>query len=127
MSALILDAGALAAFDRGDRAMIVRHRVAANAGLDLRTTGILVAGVWRDPGGRQAQLARLLTAVDVRPVDLPLARRVGELVGRAATSDPVDATLVCSAATGDRILTSDNSDISRLVVASGRSIGVIAC
>jgi hypothetical protein len=48
VSALILDAGALIAVDRDDPSMIARLRVAHSAGLELRTTGIVVAEVWRD-------------------------------------------------------------------------------
>jgi hypothetical protein len=66
VSALILDAGALIAVDRDDRAMIARLRVAHSLGLELRTTGIVVAEVWRDGSGRQSNLARLLKSVDVR-------------------------------------------------------------
>ncbi len=60
MSSLILDAGALVAVDRGDRAMIARLQVAQRAGLELRSNAMVVAQVWRDRHGRQASLARLL-------------------------------------------------------------------
>ena len=60
MSGLVLDAGAFVAVDRADRTMIARLRAAQRDGLELRTTGIVIAQVWRDPGGRQAILAQLL-------------------------------------------------------------------
>ncbi len=47
--------------------MVARLRVARIAGLERRTTGVVVAQVWRDPGGGQADLARLLGAVAGRP------------------------------------------------------------
>lgn len=127
MSALVLDAGAFVSVDRGDRTLIARLRVAHSDGFDLRTTGIVVAEVWRDRGGRQARLARILEAVDVKAVDLELGRRAGALLGLNNSDDPVDATVVCAANSGDRILTSDREDITRLVSASGRSILVIGC
>ena len=127
MSALVLDAGALIAVDRGDRAMVARLRVAEREGLELRTTGVVVTQVWRDPGGRQATLARLLKAVDIKPVDDRLGRAAGVLLGRAGTEDAVDASVVAVSATGDRIVTSDAADIRRLVIASERSIVVVAC
>lgn len=83
MSALVLDAGALLSVDRADRAMMARLRVAQSAGMELRTTGIVVAQVWRDPAGRQANLARLLEAVDVEAVDDHLGRQAGVLLGQA--------------------------------------------
>jgi len=53
VSALVLDAGALLAVDRGDRAMIARLQVAQRAGLELRSNAMVVAQVWRDRrGGR---------------------------------------------------------------------------
>lgn len=127
MSALVLDAGALIAVDRGDRAMVARLRVALQAGMELRSTGVVITQVWRDPGGRQANLARLLTSVDVRAVDDRLGREAGVLLGRAGTTDAVDASVVAASAIGDRILTGDAGDISPLVEASGRSIFVVPC
>ena len=127
MSALVLDAGALLAVGRDDRAMVARLRIAQTSGLDLRTTGAVVAQVWRDPGGRQANLARLLRAVDVIPVDDRLGREAGVLLGRAGAGDAVDATVAAIAARGDRVLTSDPDDIARLVGASGRAVGVVRC
>ncbi|MHB2023946.1 MAG: hypothetical protein ACYCO3_11540 [Mycobacteriales bacterium] len=127
MSALVLDAGAFVAVDRDDRAMMARLRVAQRSGLELRSTGIVVAQVWRDPSGRQASLARLLASVDVRPVDERLGREAGVLLGRASADDPTDATVVAAAVTGDRIMTSDPIDIRPLVAVSGRSILVVPC
>jgi len=101
--------------------------VSHHAGLQLRTTGIIVAQVWRDGPGRQANLARLLKSVDVRPVDESLGRAAGILLGRTGLRDAVDASVVTVAADGDRILTSDPGDIRPLVVASGRSILVVPC
>lgn len=127
MSALVLDAGSLVAVDRDDRAMMARLKVAGETGVELRTTGVVLAQVWRASAGRQANLARLLRAVDVRPVDAQLGREAGALLGAAGASDAVDATVVAVAATGDRILTSDPQDIAHLVSAAGRAVLVIAC
>ena len=81
VSALILDAGALLAADRGERETVLRLRRAQQEGLALRSSGVVVAQIWRDPGGHQANLARLLQAVDVRAVDERLGREAGELLG----------------------------------------------
>lgn len=127
MSALILDAGALVAVDRGDRAMMARLRASERHGLELRANAMVVAQVWRDRHGRQANLARLLRAVDVRAVSQRDGREAGALLGVAGTADPIDATLVLLAAPGDRILTSDPGDIARLAAAADNRAVVIAC
>ncbi len=127
MSALVLDTGALVAVDRGERRIAAKLRVAEQSGMDLRSTGVVIAEVWRDERGRQASLAQLLKGVDVRPVDRRLGQDAGALLGRAGAKDPADATVVAVAATGDRILTSDPRDIRRLVTASRRAIHVVAC
>ena len=127
MSALVLDAGAFVAAERGDRSMVARLRVAERNGIDLRSNGVVVAQVWRDPTGRQAGLARLLRAVDIRAVDEAMGRRAGTLVGRAKTHDAVDATVVATANAGDRILTSDQEDVRALVAASALPILVVPC
>ena len=127
MSALVLDAGAFVAVDRGDRAMMARLRMAQHAGLELRSTGVVVAQVWRDPTGQQVNLARVFKSVDIKAVDDHLGRQAGVLLGQAGTADAVDASVVAVTTTGDRILTSDPGDMRLLVAASGRSIPVIPC
>jgi predicted nucleic acid-binding protein len=127
VSALILDAGAFIAVDRNDRSMIARLRVAQIRGYELRASAIVVAQVWRGPGGKQAGVARLLRGVDVRPVDERMARDAGALLAKARTHDPIDATVVLVARSGDRILTSDPKDISHLVSTSGKRVAILPC
>jgi hypothetical protein len=127
MGALVLDAGALVAVDRGDRAVAAKLRVAQRSGLGLRSTGVVVAEVWRDAAGCQASLARLLKSVDVRAVDRRLGREAGVLLGKSGTSNAVDATVVAVAATGDCVLTSDPTDIRRLLSASRHAVRVVRC
>jgi hypothetical protein len=127
VSALILDAGALVAVDRDDRAMMARLRASQQHGLELRTNAMVVAQVWRDRHGRQVNLARLLQGVDVRALSQRDGREAGALLSAAGTSDPIDATVVLLAAPGDRILTSDPGDIARLAAAADSRAAVIAC
>ena len=127
MTALVLDAGALAAVDRGDRPMMARLAVARQHGLELRSNAMVVAQVWRDRQGRQASLARLLRAVDVRAISHEDGRQAGVLLGQADTTDPVDATVVLLTRPGDRILTSDPDDLTRLASAAGNSAIIVAC
>lgn len=107
--------------------MVARLRSAQRSGIELRSNGVVVAQVWRDPTGRQAELARLFRAVDVKAVDEQLGRDAGVLLARAAAGDAVDATVVAIASAGDRILTSDPGDIQSLVAAKGLPILVVPC
>jgi hypothetical protein len=125
--ALVLDAGALIAADRDNRDLLAKLRLAERGGLHLRSNGAVIAETWREDDGRQARLARLLKAVDVVAVDEALGRRAGALLGKADVNDPVDATVVAIAASGDHILTSDVRDIGKLVSASRRAIHVVRC
>ena len=127
MSALILDSGALVAVDCDDRAMVARLRAARQHGLELRSNAMVIAQVWRDRHGRQANLARLLRAVDVRTVIQQGGRDAGGLQAAVGTADPIDATVVLLAAPGDRILTSDPGDLSRLAEAAGNRPVIVAC
>jgi hypothetical protein len=127
VSALVLDAGALVAIDRGDRSMIARLAVAQRHGMELRSNAMVVAQVWRDRQGRQVNLARLLSAVDVRAISHDDGRQAGVLLGRADTADPVDATVVLLAEPGDRILTSDPDDLTRLALAAANRAVIVAC
>ena len=127
MSALVLDAGALLAVDRNERAMVARLEVAKRSGMELRSNAMAVAQVWRDRRGRQVSLARLLQAVDVRPVNSADGRAAGELLTDAGTADPIDATVVLLARPGDRILTSDPADLIRLAEAARNGAVVVPC
>ena len=127
MSALILDAGALVGVDRNDPDVVHLLRRAQQEGLELRTNPMVVAQVWRDRRGRQANLARLLQAVQVRPVQDPDGREAGALLGRAGTSDPIDATVALLADPGDRILTSDPGDLTALAKAARSRAVVVGC
>jgi hypothetical protein len=127
VSALVLDAGVLVAVDRDDRAMLARLRVAQQHGIELRSNAMVVAQVWRDRQGRQVNLARLLRAVDVRVIDHQDGRQAGVLLGLTGTADPIDASVVLLAKPGDRILTSDPDDLTRLAAVAANRAVIIAC
>ena len=118
MSALLLDAGALVAIDKGDPRIAVILRVAQRERLPLRTSAAVVAQVWRD-GAKQVNLGRALRGVSVRPLDSESARRAGELLGASGTSDVVDAHFALSVDSDDRVLTSDTEDVRRLLHTRG--------
>lgn len=121
---LVLDGNALIALERGRRPMWTRLKAAQLAG-DVPVTHAGVLGqVWRgDP--RQARLARALQGIDIRPVDGPLGRSAGVLLGEVGLSDVIDAATVLLSSDGDDIVTSDPGDLSRLAAASGRHVELI--
>jgi len=124
MSRLVLDAGAFIAFERGDVALRARLAAARRLGMELVTTSPVVGQVWRD-GRRQALLARLLEATNVRAPDETAARRAGEIQARASAEDVVDALLAGLARDGDTVVTSDPDDIRRLLAAAGKRAAIV--
>lgn len=118
---LVLDAGALLAYERGDRTVQAHLERASRTGVGVRTTTGVVAQVWRN-GIRQARVALLLRGVAEVEFDRVQARRVGVLLGAARCSDVVDGSIVDVAMDGDEILTSDPDDISTLAMASGKTL-----
>lgn len=122
---LICDAGAFVALERADRAMWRRLKAELHADRPLVTHGGVVAQIWRGGYGRQVPLARVLASADVVGLDDILGRRAGVLLGRARTSDAIDAALVLLASDDDRIATSDADDIQHLVSAAGLHVDVI--
>ena len=115
---LVLDAGALIAYDRGDRAVRAFLERAFRQEDTVRTSTVVVAQVWRD-GARQANLARLLKGLDEVDVSPTASRRVGVLLAKAATADVIDAALVDLVRDGDEVLTSDPDDIVHLLLTAG--------
>ena len=122
---LVLDAGALIALDRNDRAMWRRLKAAHLAGVLAVTHGGVVGQAWRGGGARQASLARALAALEVRALDERLGREAGKLLARAGRSDVVDAALVLLADDDDQIVTSDAGDLAPLAQAAGRHLELL--
>jgi len=121
---LVLDAGALVAIDRGQRELIALLKWERLSGRVPVTHGGVVGQVWR--GGRQARLAMLLPALDVRSLDEVFGRRAGVLLARSRTSDVIDAAVVLLAGNADIIITSDRRDILVLLEASGADAEVVS-
>ena len=116
MSGLTLDAGALIAFERNDRKLVVLLSRALEAGYSLAVPAGAVGQVWRN-GRRQARLARFLSSeeVIVEPLDDQRAREAGQLCGVTGTADVIDASVaLCARRRGHRIVTSDPTDVRRL-------------
>ena len=124
MTNVVYDAGALVAAERNDRRLWADHRVRLEAGVVPVVPAPVVAQVSRSP--RQAQLRRLLRGCEVLALDEPMAHAVGRLLGRAGTSEVVDATVVTLAIGRQaQIVTSDRDDVSQLVDAAGARLVLI--
>ena len=122
---LVLDAGALIALERNDRAMWRRFKAARLVGVIPVTHGGVVGQVWRAAGPRQALLAMALAGIDVRPLDDELGRAAGALLATSRTSDVVDAALVLLAEDDDQLVTSDPDDLEPLARAAGRHVELL--
>jgi hypothetical protein len=121
---LVLDAGALIALDRNERAMWIRLKALREAGELPVTHGGVVGQVWRG-GPRQARLAAALAGTDVRALDDHLGCAAGELLAETRTSDVIDGALALVAVDGDEIVTLDRDDFEVLVAATGRHVELI--
>lgn len=118
MAALVFDSGALIALERGDRGVAALLVAAVAAGTEAVTSCACVAEVWRDPA-RQARLTRALSGFREHSLDRAQARASGALLAQVATADVADAALCQLVGDGDTILTSDPSEIARLLRARG--------
>jgi hypothetical protein len=115
-TALVLDAGALRAIEKGDRKVLALCKIAALDGASVVVPTGVIGQVWRD-GARQAKIARLIEANGtlVEPLDLGVAKLAGAVCGHAGTTDVVDATVVIAARQHRAlIVSSDRSDLHRL-------------
>lgn len=113
---LVLDAGALIAVERGDRATVALIEAGRQDGHAIVVPAGVVAQTWRD-GPRQARVARLLDAseVSVEPLTDAAARATGTLRGAADTIDVVDGSVVIVARRYKAtVISSDRADLLRL-------------
>ncbi|MGH9128585.1 MAG: PIN domain-containing protein [Acidimicrobiales bacterium] len=116
---LLLDTGALIAFERGNREVAAQVEAARRRLNRVTTSSGCVAQAWRTGGPRQALLARLLAGVREVALDEKCSRQVGQLCGDAGSDDVVDAHVALLAGPGDLVLTSDVADLSELTTALG--------
>ncbi len=113
---LTMDASALIAFERNDRAVVAIVEFAHRQKIRLAVPAVVVGQVWRD-GSHQVRLSRLLGSdlIEVVPLDDERARAAGQLCGVAGTRDVIDASVVlCARERGHGVLTSDVDDLERL-------------
>ena len=118
------DTGMLIALDRNEREAWAVLRRLIDQGEVPTVPTVVTAQAWRN-GRRQARLARALANCRPEALDVDLARRAGELCGRSATSDIVDAIVVHSASNrGDDVYTSDHEDLEHLAAHVSRPLAL---
>jgi len=116
---LTLDTGALIALERDERRAwrVVAAHQRRDAPITVPTP--VLAQFWRKRW-IAPRFRKLMGEVSFDSTTTELARGAGELLGRTATSDAVDAIVACGAAArGDVILTSDPEDLQRLTAGLG--------
>jgi len=114
MAGLTLDRGALIAYERSERRVMVHLKEATLRGIGLTVPSVTITEVWRG-GARSARLAMLFEACNVEWLDDSLARIAGEAMGKVKGAAAIDAIVMASAAQrGDSVLTSDSGDLIRL-------------
>ena len=89
-------------------------RVLQRDGVPVLSSAGALSQVWRD-GRRQANLAKVISGVDVAALDDTTAKRVGELLHANRSDDIVDAHIALIVQNGDHVLTSDEPDIKALL------------
>jgi predicted nucleic acid-binding protein len=121
---LILDSGAVIALSRGEQRARAFLDRALELGAEVFVPSVVVAETVRGRGPRDAPVDRVLSAVDsVLAADESAARTAGRLLGRARSSETIDALVVASAVElgGGRIVTGDPDDLRLL---AGGTTGV---
>jgi len=116
MGGLTLDAGALIAFDRNERAMVTLIHRAVEHSVTICVPATALAQVVRRPD-RQARLSRLTRQKETEVVALDDvdAQLVGRLLAVTGTADIVDAhVVVCARRNGHGVFTSDPGDLRAL-------------
>jgi rRNA-processing protein FCF1 len=122
---IVYDTGALIAAERDDSRMWAIHARALQRGVRPIIPAGCVVEVWR--GGRQANLARLLTGCETENLTDDRAKRAGTLRrGGAAAAGAIDAT-VAETAVRQRaaVVTSDRADSEALSRSARRRVAII--
>ncbi len=109
---IVFDTGALIALERRKQRALQIWSTARHDGFGILVPGVVVAEWWR--GGTDVR-RRILTALDVRPVDTKLGVSAGEAIAATPGATVVDALVMALAArTGSVVFTSDVGDLEDL-------------
>jgi hypothetical protein len=121
---LVLDAGALIAFERGDHEVkaILWGALALSSRVTVPASAL--AQVWRGGPG-SASLARLIDAGEVDPLDEERAKEIGVRLGLRDASDVADAHVVCCALEQRATVATSDSDDIQALAKPGESLTLI--
>jgi hypothetical protein len=112
---VVLDAGALIAFEKGDGGVKATLKAALVLGARIVVPASAFAQVWRG-GPRSASLARFIDAGEIDILDEERAKEIGVRLGSRDAGDIADAHVVCCALPQRAaVLTSNPNDIRALV------------
>ena len=114
--ALVLDSGALSTGAEGDPRVRAELSVAEQLGAHVHVSAVTLTEVLRGHL-RDARVHALLSGLQREPVTPELGRAAGELLGRTARDDTVDAIVAVTAQSVGRrvrLLTSDPGDLRAL-------------
>ena len=114
---VVLDSGALIAFERGDEQMRALLLEARASGARLVIPAGVIGQVWRTPA-TQVAIGSITRAAETTVVTLDkvMAEAAGILCGRRKTADVIDASVVLTARREGPavIVTSDVDDLQQL-------------
>jgi predicted nucleic acid-binding protein len=108
----VFDTGALIALERRDPWMSKRVMHLHESKISIMVPAAVVGEWWR---GRSDWREKILAALLLEPLDVPLAKMAGEATTKVRGATLVDAIVMASAArAGAIVYTSDFDDLSRL-------------
>jgi predicted nucleic acid-binding protein len=114
---VVLDSGALIAFERGDERMRALLLEARASGARIVIPAGVIGQVWRTPA-TQVAIGSITRAAETAVVSLDkvMAETAGVLCGRRKTADVIDASVVLTARREGAavIVTSDVDDLQHL-------------
>ena len=116
---IVLDSGAVIAFEREKRAFLSILASALRRGLTLCVPSVVVAETWRG-GRRSARTAMLFAMSRIEPLHEGVARAAAEARAAVRRSTTIDAIVVATAErVGGAVVTSDPDDLEALAAHFG--------
>ena len=125
VGAVVLDAGALIAFERAERRMAALFEEVIDGGEELLVPASVLAQVWRG-GPRSARIARLIASTLSDALTEARAKEVGERLGNRGMADIADAHVVCCAIERDADLLTTDPDDMKALTEPGERLTVVA-
>lgn len=123
---LVLDAGALIAFEREEEDMVAIIDQAANIEASILIPASALAQAWRGGGPRSARLARLIAGTESDALDEARAKEVGERLGVHSATDVADAHVVCCALAQPAALVTSDPDDMKALAEPGEGLTVVS-